>query len=458
MAMPDIASIKKASMEINKLGLHEHKIDLKETDEREIIKGFMASLQRISELNLEDKLKQKHFDLYNECLVYAESGEHGEKTNGFDRDRLESDLYDLDFEEIENYLVQNEIEIDTELDAATFDDNQDDIVAEILDIMEARTAESESDGEPKEIKADDNARADLKEKLLALDFKSLKNYIKDNSALKEKFGIIKMAEFKNNFDDIVNGILDIECSIVEATEDNSSDDTTDDIASGWHEKLYKMDYKTVKAFLKENELDIKIILKNWKNPAEKEKIILEIVGCLSPVETTYDRDTEQEKLESMTCEELQAYVEKNNLVDEITDIDPETFEDEQADLIDQILDVLDYREEEKSDPKTAENPDPPKEKPDPKPAAKSTSKRGKKASNDYSVDGDTLHHCIARAIRDFKGEFSQEEISRVAEAERTKLGKKPGSVSNYAKMIITACFVMGFLKQGKKSGYFSLKK
>lgn len=455
MELPDISKIKKYSRVLNKLGLHEHKIDLKEKDHKELLRAFMLSMQRIGDLSLDSQIDEEIFNFYDqECLSYAENqGNDTEESGEFDRDEVESELYDYDFEEIENYIAENEIEISTALDSDTFGDNQDDIIAEILDFMEAREAGKEVDA-PHENECI-CAEAEAKSKLMDLDFKALKNHIKDNPELKKKFGIIKMADYKSKREAIINEIIDIEFGASAALE---GENKSDDIASGLHEKLYKMDYKSVKAFLKENELKIKIILRNWTNPDEKEKIILEIVEKLSPVNEVYDRDTEQEKLESLTCEELQAYAEKNGLIDEITDIDPETFDDEQEDLIDQILDVLDYREEEKSKSKPDPKPDSSKKKESPKPATESTSKRGKKPSTEYSVDGDTNHHCISRAIRDYKGEFSKVEISKIAEADREKLGKSSGSVSSFVNIIITSFFVAGVLTPGKKEGYFTFKK
>jgi len=444
---------------LNKLGLHEHKIDLKQKDHKELLRAFMLSVQRIGDLSLDSQIDEEIFNFYDqECLSYAENqGSDPEESGEFNRDEVESELYDYDFEEIENYIAENEVEIGTALDENTFEDNQDEIIAEILDFMEAREAGKEADI-PQENEGS-SAEAEAKAKLMDLDFKALKNHIKDNPELKKKFGIIKMADYKSKREAIIDEIIDIEFGASAALEEENK---SDDITSGLHEKLYKMDYKSVKAFLKENELSIKIILRNWKNPEEKVKTILEIIEKLSPASEVYNRDTEQEKLESLTCEELQAYVEKNDLIDEITDIDPETFDAEQEDLIDQILDVLDYREEEKSksesDPKPAAKPDSSKKKESPKPAAESTSKRGKKPSVEYSVDGDTNHHCISRAIRDYKGEFSKVEISKIAEADRKKLGKSSGSVSSFVNIIITSFFVAGVLTPGKKEGYFSFKK
>jgi low affinity Fe/Cu permease len=63
---------------------------------------------------------------------------------------------------------------------------------------------------------------------------------------------------------------------------------------------------------------------------------------------TFDRDDMEEKLEEMSYKELKAFIKENGLQPE-TKLKKKTFDDDQEDIIEEILDELEERAEEGDD-------------------------------------------------------------------------------------------------------------
>ena len=487
----DAKKLKQLSKEVNKLNISEDKIVIND-DLEEMINQFLLAIMRISDKGQEDSLSKEMIDLYYQCCEYHDSKSNDTESNDapeeFDRDKLESDLEEMDFEETETFIQDNDLDID--IDENTFEENQEELIILILDKMESKSKES-TGGEAISMKSK------IEKELLAMSFKELKAYVKIDPELNEiKFS---KKDFEENKNSVIEKILAIKIK-PEEDQDSLADELT------------AMSYKEVKAFIKEKSIDLEFKIKDWKTDDSKAELIKKIISLLGEdsqdSQEEFDREKLEEKLTDMDFDEFKEFVEKNDLEDEISDFDEDSFDKEQEDLIEEVLDVLELREEEKPKSEVKEEKENPlakelramdfkafkdyvkkvgligdiklkkssfdNDKDDlikqilEKASTKKEEPKSEKAKKETKIippkkslrkEGNTVQEIIARVIRESKKPLTKEEIIKIVVEKRggDDVEKITKSTANFLNIVIQACMEMGVMLFDEKKKTYSIR-
>lgn len=492
----DIKNLKKISKAVNNLNIAEDKIEIID-DIEEMINQYLIAIMRISDKGKEDSLTEEMVELYNQCCEYHDSKSNETVTDDpaedeFDRDKLETELEDMDFEETEIFIQENDLEID--IDENTFDENQDELVILILDKMEEKSKPMEGVAV--------SMKSKIEKELSQMSFKEMKAYVKIDPELNEiKFS---KKEFEEDKKSIIDKILEIK---IKPEEDSDNLELSTSLA--------EMSYKEIKAFIKEKAIDIEFKIKDWKTDKTRSEIIEKVIAAISPTdnkpEEKFDREKIEEKLSEMDFDEFEEFVEENNLAHEISDLEEETFDKDQEDLIEEVLDVLEERaaEQQEQQPEEKENPlakelrsmdfkafkdyvksvgmagdiklkkssfendkddlisqilekaltkkeEPKTEK------AKADKKEPKITPPKKSLrkEGNTVQEIIARVIKEAKKPLTKDEIIKIVVEKRggDDVEKTTKSTANFLNIVIQACLEMGVMIFDEKKNTYSIKK
>lgn len=410
MSKPDAKELKKMSKAVNKLGIAEDKIDIKAPFDT-MMDEFLLAMMRIQDKGETDKFTPEMIDFYNVCIEYHDSKDEG-SNDEFDREKLEEELTEMDFEELTEFCEENEIEIEMVED--DFEDEAENYIEEILDKMEEKLSEGGSDD-------DDSEAEKMKAELEKLTVKEFKAYVKEDPELKAAIGTIKTKEFDDIKAELIGKIIAIKCP----------DEKENDILPS---ELAAMSVKEIKAYLADNGIEIKIKAKDWKDVKAKAEIIKQIIlakmGDDNGSADEYDRDECEEKLNDMDFEQMQAFIDANGLE---VEIDEDDFEDEKEDYIEEILDEMDEKQGDDSNGKSAGNKE--------NPLAAELGKMDYKAFKDYIKQANLKDKISKFKKSDFESSKAGliEEIIELASTATGKADK--GSVKAKDKV-----------KTGKKGG------
>lgn len=226
--------------------------------------------------------------------------------------------------------------------------------------------------------------------------------------------------------------------IIKLSESKKEGDSKPD-NSKIREELYKMPVKEVKAFLKEKGIDIKIKIKDWKDSETKTKIVCEIAEKLDavPVKLPESRDDREEMLQELDYEEIMKFIDDHKLTEEVSEVEEDDFEDEQEDLIEEILDALEEKDKTSAKPKIKKT---------------TGGKRGPQRKT-----GNTVQEIIARVIKDSEKALTKKEIIDKAVKVREEKGESITSVPNFTNIVLLTGIALGVIKHDTKKDTYKLK-
>lgn len=426
MEKPELKSVKKATRELNKLGILEEKIDPKQ-DIDELIKAYMIGIMRLSDLGKEDKINDNMLSVYNHCRDYMESLDNSfDDGNGeFDREAMEDKLSDMDEDDLQEFIDNNDLEVEVD------EDDLESTVEEILDAMEEKAENASGDDSKPDDSEEDHA---LRKVLEVMSAKEVKAFIKENNIDIK----IKAKDWKDTEEN-----KKLIAKIIELSEPKKDDN------SKIREELYKMSAKEVKAFLKEKSIDIKIKAKDWKDVDKKTKLVIEIAekleGSTDTKKLPESREDREEMLQGMNWTETMQFITDYDLTDNVDcDIEEDDFEDEQEDLIEEILDELEDRDSEK--PKVTSTS---ASKPKPANAPK---KAGAKRKT-----GNTVQEIISRVIKNSGKALTKKEIIAQATKVREDAGESTTSIPNFTNIVLLTGQALGVIKHDASKDTYVLK-
>jgi hypothetical protein len=372
---PTLKELKKYSKKLNDQDLLDDPIDL-DGEYDDIQQEFIEAMEECEDEGVLAKVKKPIIKFYNGLVDFIENSQsgddNGEDGDDFDRDELEEELEDMKLKDLKAYVSDNDLDIDTKITTKT----KDEAIEEILDAMEAK-AEGGDGGTSGDEAEDDNGVADLEETLSEMSVKELRAYAKENG--------YDVKVTKKTFDDAVEAIVAL--AEKEGDDNGDADEDGDDFdRDEMEETLEEMDYKALKAFIKENGLQPETKLKK------------------------------------------------------------KTFDDDQEDIIEEILDELEERAEEGDD------------KPAGKAKAPETKKDAPKKGAPQRKKGVAIGDVVAQAYAEIKEKgkaFTPEDVAKKAAAIREDAGEVPSlpSCRSYSKMVAGALQAMEIVteKKGKLS-------
>lgn len=225
----DIKMLKAMAKAVNDSGLREDPI--KVTGKAETIwESFCQAVEEINADGRFDELDQEVVEFYE---AHTETG-GGEE---FDPDEVRERLSEMDIDELGAFVRENGLDVDFEEDAD--EGAVIDLIMEALETAAGGEADSGDGGVDV---------AEVEKRLIEMDRKTLKEFIKENELE------IKVTA-KMEDDDIRAAIRAAAGGGEEAAADEGID--MDELKG----KLADMDRKTLKDFIKENEMDIKVTAK-----------------------------------------------------------------------------------------------------------------------------------------------------------------------------------------------------
>lgn len=444
--IPDSNELKKYVQMLNDLDIIEEEIN-PDQDFDDLVHSFNLGIMRVGDMNKDDLLPQEMIYFQNQCIRYEnevekgsdniieEKGDTKNMANKFDRDSMEDKLEAMDFDDLEEFVSDNEIKID-DMDEDDFSDKQDDWIEEILDTLEKREEGGSSD-------SDDG----LKAKIEAMDFKELKSFIKEDSELSEALGLLKKADYKDSkkLKDIISKILEI--------KEGGSSESKDKTEEGIRVKLFKMDKKEVKAFLKDKNIDIEIKSKDWKDPAKKDKLILQIADIIegssseSKNKPLSEKDTKK-LLKKMSYDEMLAFAKEKEISEndfDPDDYDEEDFSEQKAEMIKEILEGLKDTFLEGTSSK--------------KDDSKKETKKPSKSFNERKV-GETYQELAALVLKEAGKPMTKAEIVEGVMASKKKVSDKANekSASNFTAVAMQVGIAFDVVEFDEKTEKYSYKK
>lgn len=441
---PDSEELKRYVQMLNGLDIIEEEINPDQNFD-DLVHSFNLGIMRVGDMNKDDLLPQEMIYFQNQCIRYEnevekgsdniieEKGDSKNMTNKFDRSSMEDKLEKLDFDDLEEFVSDNEIKID-DMDEDDFSEKQDDWIEEILDTLEKREEGGSS-----------NSDDGLKAKIEAMDFKELKAFIKEDSELTKYIGLLKKKSFKENKESIINSIIDI----IEGGSSESKDKTEE----GIRVKLFKMDKKEVKAFLKEKNIDIGIKSKDWKDPAKKDKLILQIADIIeggnsdSKDKPLSEKETKK-LLKSMSYDEMLAFAKEKEISEndfDPEDYDEEDFSEEKTEMIKEILEGLKDTFSEVTSSK--------------KDNSQKETKKPSKSFNERKV-GETYQELAASVLKEAGKPLTKAEIVEGVMKAKKKVSDKANekSASNFTAVAMQVGIAFDVVEFDEKTEKYSYKK
>jgi len=256
----------------------------------------------------------------------------------------------------------------------------------------------------------------------------------DQEELMEDFiQAIEEIDDEGQVDEIDQKILDFYEKVLAVSEGKSSDKEKDEKSEDFdrdelEEELETMTAKELKAFVKENDLEIKtkISKKTLEDAIEEILDTMEAKGS-GPSEdknendddekdVEFDRDELEEILEDLDYKKTKAFIKENDLEIE-TKLKKKTFEDDQEDIMEEILDAMEEAAKEKNKKDT-----------------KKDKKGGKEKDGDLpkGMRKNSLPAKLYEEIRD-NGPITVMELAKVAAVEKKK---EPEQVLNWTVRVI----------------------
>jgi len=272
----DKKELKKHVKALNRL--LKKKINIK-SDVEDLLEDFMSAIEKMDDDGKLGKIPDEILDFYEDQVpdTKKKADDDDDDADDFDADELTEELEEMSLKEVKAFVKKNDLGI------KVTKKNLDEKIEEIVEAME----EKSSDGEEEE-EDDDEADAgefdadELTEELEEMSLKELKAFIKEND--------LGIKVTKKNMEDKVEEIVEAmeEKSGAEEDDDDDADDEAEEFdADALTEELEDMSLKEVKAFVKENNLKIKVTKKNLDDKIE------EIVEAME--EKSGDEDEDEKK-------------------------------------------------------------------------------------------------------------------------------------------------------------------
>lgn len=154
---------------------------------------------------------------------------------------------------------------------------------------------------------DSGSNDDLQETLEEMSFKDVKVWVKEHG-LDFK---VKKGDWEDEPDEVAEKLVELYNA---KTPETSNDDSGDESLS---DKLQEMEYKEFKAFVKENNLELKTKIKKSSFEDDQDELVAEVVALMQSgseeSEPEFNEGELQEKLEDMSWKEVKAFCKDNGL-------------------------------------------------------------------------------------------------------------------------------------------------
>ncbi|MGD9156868.1 MAG: hypothetical protein PVG39_00540 [Desulfobacteraceae bacterium] len=260
-----LEELKKNAKALNKLELTDESVDTDTDDSEELAEDFMNAMEEIDDDGKTDEVDKKIIKFYVRVMDQFDGESKGEAGG----DDLRDELEDMEIKEVRAYIKENDLEIKTKVTKKN--------LSKVIDeIMKLSSKSGNAKGGTKDAKsaAGDFDRDELEETLTDMEYKEVKAYIKDNGL---DIDMPKKKAWEDESEDIIEEILD-------AMEEKAKSGDAGDAGGKFdrdtlEEELGDMEYKEVKAFVKENGLEVDLPKKkDWED--ESEDAIEEILDAM----------------------------------------------------------------------------------------------------------------------------------------------------------------------------------